>query len=123
MATTNDIGDHGEEVAARHLEERGYRILERNYRSAHKEVDLVCVDAENEEEIVFVEVKTRSGMTFGAPEASITEEKRQSLIEGARAYLHEHEVEGAPARFDVVAVMLGDGSPEISHYQNAFWAS
>lgn len=123
MATTNDIGDHGEEVAARHLEERGYRILERNYRSAHKEVDLVCVDAENEEEIVFVEVKTRSGMTFGAPEASITEEKRQSLIEGARAYLHEHEVEGAPARFDVVAVMLVDGSPEISHYQNAFWAS
>jgi putative endonuclease len=121
MATTNDIGDRGEEMAAAHLDDAGYRILERNYRHERNEVDLVCEDPE-EDEFVFVEVKTRSGTGFGVPEASITEEKRQSLRAAARGYLHEEEAEGAPARFDVVAIMLADGTPEIRHYENAFWA-
>lgn len=122
MATTNDIGDRGEDLAASHLEEVGYRVLERNYHFERNEVDLVCLDPEQGGEIVFVEVKTRSGMDYGAPEASITEEKKQSLIEVARAYLHERQLEGAPARFDVVTVVLTDEGPEISHYENAFWA-
>ena len=121
MPTTNDIGDRGEEVAASHLEENGYRILERNYHFERNEVDLVCLDPDGGGELVFVEVKTRSGMDFGAPEASITEEKQESLIDVARAYLHERRFEGAPARFDVVTVMLRDGPPEVSHYENAFW--
>jgi putative endonuclease len=121
MATTNDIGDRGEEIAADHLADAGYRILERNYRHQRNEVDLVCEDPD-EEEFVFVEVKTRSGTEFGVPAASITEEKRQSLRAAARGYLHEDEAEGAPARFDVVAIMLTDGAPEIRHYENAFWA-
>lgn len=121
MATTNDIGDRGEEVAATHLEEAGYRVLERNYHFERNEVDLVCYDPEDGGEIVFVEVKTRSGMGFGAPEASVTEEKQEALAKVARAYMHERQFEGAPARFDVVTVMLRDGPPEISHYENAFW--
>ena len=121
MATTNDIGDRGEEIAADHLADAGYRILERNYRHQRNEVDLVCEDPD-EEEFVFVEVKTRSGTEFGVPAASITKAKRQSLRTAARGYLHEDEAEGAPARFDVVAIMLTDGAPEIRHYENAFWA-
>lgn len=120
MTTTNDIGDRGEELAASFLVDAGYRILARNYRSKRNEVDLVCRDPEAEE-IVFVEVKTRRGTGFGPPEASITSEKRQALIEVSRAYLHEREMEGAPARFDVVAILLSDGSPQIDHYENAFW--
>lgn len=122
MTTTNDIGDRGEELAATHLEEQGYRVLEHNYHFERNEVDLVCLDPEKGGEIVFVEVKTRSGTGFGAPEASITDEKKQSLIEVARAYLHERQLEGSPARFDVVTVLLRDDAPELSHYENAFWA-
>lgn len=122
MSTTNDIGDRGEELAAGHLEEGGYRVLERNYHFERNEVDLVCLDPEKGGEIVFVEVKTRSGLGYGAPEVSITEEKKQSLVEVGRAYLHERRLEGAPARFDVVTVLLGGEEPEITHYENAFWA-
>lgn len=121
MATTNDIGDRGEEVAASHLEEAGYRVLERNYRFDRNEVDLVCCAPDEGGEIVFVEVKTRSGMGFGAPEASITEEKQEALVNVAQAYMHERQREGDPARFDVVTVMLRNGPPEVNHYENAFW--
>lgn len=122
MPTTNDIGDRGEDLAAAHLEADGYRVLDRNYRFMRNEVDLVCLDPEQGGEIVFVEVKTRTGRGFGAPEASVTEEKQQALIEVARAYLHERQLEGAPARFDVLTVMLTDEDPTIDHYENAFWA-
>lgn len=121
MASTNDIGDRGEDVAASHLEDHGYRVLERNYYFQRNEVDLVCYDPSGSGEIVFVEVKTRSGMDYGPPEASVTDDKQSALIEVARAYLHERNFEGAPARFDVVAVLLGDTEPEVSHHKNAFW--
>ena len=122
MATTNDIGNQGEDLAASFLKEAGYRVLERNYRFERNEVDLVCLDPEKGGEVVFVEVKTRTGHGFGPPEASVTDEKQASLIEVSRAYLHERRLDGAPARFDVVAILLTDGDPQIEHYENAFWA-
>jgi len=122
MTTTNDIGDRGEELAATFLDEAGYRVMERNYRFERNEVDLVCFDPDRGGEIVFVEVKTRTGSGYGPPEASVTEKKRESLIKVSRAYLHERRLEGAPARFDVIAILLGDGEPQIEHYENAFWA-
>ncbi|MFB6247623.1 MAG: YraN family protein [Salinibacter sp.] len=121
MTTTNDIGDRGENLAADYLQDAGYRVLERNYRFERNEVDLVCLDPRKGGEIVFVEVKTRSGPKFGPPEASVTEEKRAALIEVSRAYLHERQLEGAPARFDVVGVLLTDEAPDIEHHENAFW--
>ena len=121
MNSTKDIGDRGEDIAAEFLENADYRVLERNYRFERNEVDLVCLDPDKGGEIVFVEVKTRSGSEFGPPEASVTEEKQRSLIEVSRAYLHERQLEGAPSRFDVVGIVLSDGEPQIEHYENAFW--
>lgn len=122
MPSTNDIGDRGEELAASHLEAEGYRILEYNYHFERNEVDLVCLDPDQGGEIVFVEVKTRTGTGYGVPEASVTEDKKQSLVEVAQAYLHERKLTGVPARFDVVAVLLTDGDASIDHYENAFYA-
>jgi len=125
MVTTNDIGDRGEDVAVAHLEDSGYRMLDRNYYFERNEVDLICRDSDDEDgELVFVEVKTRSGVGYGPPEAAITEEKKQSLVEVAQAYLHEQQLEDVPARFDVVTVFLAvDRPPEINHYENAFQAA
>jgi len=120
--TTNDVGDRGEDLAATFLEDAGYRVLERNYRFERNEVDLVCYDPDAGGEIVFVEVKTRTGSGFGPPEASVTEEKQASLIEVSRAYLHERNLQGAPARFDVVGILLSGPDAQIDHYENAFWA-
>lgn len=122
--TTKTTGDHGETVAADFLEAKGYRILERNYRFNREEVDLVCFqpydDYTQGGELVFVEVKARRGLGYGRPEAAVTPEKQQAIMRVAEAYLHETRLEGALARFDVVAVLLGGREPEIEHFENAF---
>jgi len=124
---TKPIGDHGEELAAAYLSEAGYRILDRNYRYERAEIDLVCFDATEEGargRIVFVEVKTRSGLGFGAPEEAVTDEKQDHVIHAAKAYLYERQLEGARVRFDVISVLLNqDRPPDINHYKGAFWAS
>ena len=72
-------------------------------------------------DLVFVEVKTRTGLGYGRPEEAVTEEKKRHLIKAAEAYLHENRMDGMPCRFDVVAVVLGEGTPEITHFEDAFW--
>lgn len=119
-------GDRGEQIAADFLEARGYQIMERNYRFQRAEVDLVCfLPAEQYErggELVFVEVKTRTGSGYGRPEEAISDEKKRHLIRAAEAYLHERRLEGAPCRFDVVSVVLhGKEDPQVEHFENAFW--
>lgn len=124
--STKRIGDRGEALAAAYLEADGYRILDRNYRFEQAEVDLVCFqpspDGEGGE-IVFVEVKTRSGLGFGTPAEAVTAEKQARIADVARAYLYERRLEGAPVRFDVIGIVLHrEGAPDIEHFENAFWA-
>lgn len=98
------VGAAGEELAARELARRGYVIRERNWRCAAGEVDLV---AEQDDALVFVEVKTRRSNQFGAPEESITFAKRAHLIAAAQTYLQEHQLQDCDWRIDVVAIELG----------------
>lgn len=121
------LGDRGEALAASFLEEQGYVILERNYRFERAEVDLVCFEPaasyERGGELVFVEVKTRSGTGFGRPEEAVTPAKQRSLVRAAGAYLHERRLEGSPCRFDVLSIVLRPGRPpRIEHLKHAFWA-
>ena len=124
MASTKATGDRGEAIAANFLEAKGYRIIERNYRFNREEVDLVCFqpyeDYTQGGELVFVEVKTRRGLGFGRPEDAVTLDKQEAIMRVAEAYLHETRLEGALARFDVIAVLLGGGEPAIEHFENAF---
>jgi putative endonuclease len=125
--TSKRIGDRGEALAADFLAEQGYRIMDTNYRYERAEVDLVCYEPDEDVarggEIVFVEVKTRSGLGFGAPEDAVTDEKQQHIVRAAQAYLYERQLEGAPVRFDVVSVVLNqDDTPAIEHFKDAFWA-
>ena len=124
--STKKIGDRGEAMAAAYLEGKGYTILERNYRYEHAEVDLVCFKPAAKYkaggELVFAEVKTRTGLGFGRPEEAVTEAKQRHLIHAAEAYLYERKLEGAPCRFDVISIVLRRGKePEIEHFENAFW--
>lgn len=126
--TTKHIGDRGEDLAADYLAGQGYRVLDRNYRFEHAEIDLVCFDpaasGDRGGELVFVEVKTRSGLGFGRPEEAVTAEKKEHLVYASRAYLYERKLEGAPCRFDVLAIVLHEGAPpDVEHFKNAFWAT
>ena len=121
--TTAEIGRRGEDLAVAFLEEKGYRVLDRNYRFGREEVDVVAFEptpADDGGMIVFVEVKARSGDGFGAPEAAVDEAKQRAIKRVAEAYLHERRLIPSPTRFDVVAVRLGAGEPRIEHFENAF---
>ena len=97
------LGRRGEEVARRDLEICGYSILQANYRVRAGEIDLVT---QKDGDLVFVEVRTRTGDSIGSPEESITPWKREHLVEAAQHYLQEHGHEGRDWRIDLVAVAL-----------------
>jgi putative endonuclease len=96
------LGRWGESVAAHHLQARGYRIVERNWRCQRGEIDLV---AENDGMLVFVEVKTRRGRAMGTPEEGFTPKKSRKLIELGQLYLSERDLD-VDWRVDLVAVEL-----------------
>lgn len=95
----------------------GYRILVRKYRCPLGEIDLVAMDGGS---LVFVEVKTRRGATFGHPSESVNARKRQRLYRVARYYLSQTRREEAPCRFDVVSIRLGTPAPVVEIVRNAF---
>lgn len=114
-----NIGRLGERMAAAALRERGYRIVEHNFRCRQGEIDLVAEDAQD---LVFVEVKTRRGNSFGQPEEAVNAAKRRKLVEVASCYLDSRAVDPDRAwRIDVVAVQFSqDGTfEEIRVYQHA----
>ncbi len=107
------LGKWGESVAALQLEDKGYQILDRNWRCAQGEIDLVALDGE---EVVFVEVKTRRGRQMGSPEEGLTQQKGQRLIELAQLYLVERDIE-PDWRIDLVAVEL-DSSGKLTRCEH-----
>lgn len=112
------LGLEGETRACRALEARGYRILQRRYRTRFGELDIV---ARHDDAVVFVEVKARRGSGFGDPAASVTTEKQRRLVLMAADYLARHGLTRAPVRFDVVAVTVSaDAAPRLTIYPDAF---
>ncbi|MXW64072.1 MAG: YraN family protein [Bacteroidetes bacterium SB0662_bin_6] len=127
-----DVGKRGEDIAAAYLESIGYHILHRNYRFGRLEIDLVCCEPSGDDpdavsgqgEIVFAEVKTRSGLRFGRPEEAISETKQRRIAQAAQAWLRERSMGQAPCRFDVIAVVLHkNADPIVTHFKQAFWTS
>lgn len=111
-------GKKGEELACRFLTDKGFRILERNYRFHKGEIDIIAKDNET---LVFIEVKYRQSLEYGFPENAITKDKIQQLRKIAGAYLFERKVDNMTCRFDVVAIIeVNKGKPTINHYFNAF---
>lgn len=100
------LGKRGEDIAVAHLERQGYVIRQRNYRvPLLGEIDIV---AEESGQLVFVEVRTRRGRSYGTPEESITVAKKLRLVQLAMSYRQAHSEASLPAdeRIDVVAVEL-----------------
>ena len=118
--STKELGEKGEEIAAKLLTEKGYEILERNYRYRHGEIDIIAKDP-SDGYTVFVEVKTRQNLEYGEPEYAITKNKQKQIKKMAELYLFDKEIVEVGCRFDVVTVLLqGKGKPIINHYENAF---
>ncbi len=111
------LGQQGEKLAVARLKKLKYKIIERNYRSPMGEIDII---AREKDTLVFVEVKTRSGKTFGPPVEAVTPSKQRQLSKAALAYLNQKKLRNIQARFDVVSVELVWPTPRIEVIQNAF---
>lgn len=109
-------GIAGEEMAVNILLQKGYRILERNWRCGHLEVDII---AENNDYLVIVEVKTRKSATFGAPELFVDLQKQRHLIRAAMRYSKFKNIT-KEIRFDIVSVINSPELQEVNHIENAF---
>ena len=114
---TRDLGLNGEEFAARYLEAKGYRIVERNYRIRSAEIDLI---AERDGVIVFVEVKTRKNKKYGRPAEAVTLAKQKKIISAASVFMQREEYVQSACRFDVIEVYYEEGVRHINQIENAF---
>lgn len=115
------FGQAGESAAEEYLRRKGYRILARNVRSSLGELDLV---AEDDQVLVFVEVKARRTDAFGGAIHAVHHRKQEKLIQLAAQYLARHHIKDRLCRFDVVLLQGPNAvAPQIEHIQNAFEVS
>jgi putative endonuclease len=118
MRVKDAVGRFGEDVAARQLEAAGLRILDRNWRCADGEIDIVAADGHI---LVICEVKTRSGLAFGDPAEAVVAAKAARLRRLALRWLAAHELAWTELRFDVVTVLRrADDGPLVRHLRGAF---
>ena len=110
------VGKKGEDIAARFLVRRGYRILARNFRAPVGEIDIV---ARKKGMLVFAEVKTRRNSLFGPPYLAVNHKKRKKLIRCAFCYLRIKGLTDLPWRIDVISLELRRFCQKIEHFKNA----
>jgi len=119
MRPSSELGKYGEDLAAEHLTGAGMTVLARNWRCREGELDIVALDGDA---LVFVEVKARSGMGFGAPAEAVGPVKARRIRALACRWLMEHRPPGGhDLRFDIVSVVRRRGAaPELLHLRDAF---
>ncbi len=118
MATHNDLGNEGEELAALHLLKNGYDILARNYTYLKGEIDIV---ARKENVLVIVEVKTRSTPDFGDPQEFLKPAQRQRLVDTAHKFTEDYGDDSIDVRFDFIGVIINKAGTRIEHLEDAFY--
>jgi putative endonuclease len=115
------LGEKGEALACKYLARRGYKILEKNYSCRTGEIDII---ASKKDYIVFVEVKTRLGDSYGTPASAVSYVKRKRIIQIASAFMQNFE--DRSARFDIIEIIGSIKNnrfykKNINHIKNAFW--
>ncbi|HKP15507.1 MAG TPA: YraN family protein [Gemmatimonadaceae bacterium] len=116
-AARQSFGELGERIAERWLRERGWRVVQRRFRSGHRDIDLVV---ERDGVVAFVEVKARRGDRFGGPVEAVNWRKQKELGRSARVWVSRHGRSDDAYRFDVVGVLVEGERVRIRHVEDAF---
>jgi len=119
MADHNQLGKAGEEIAKEYLRKKGYVILEQNWHSSHKELDII---AEYNGWLIVAEVKTRTGQTWEPPEFAVDKNKIRRIVNAAHHYVCLNNI-NRPVRFDVISVIVERDQWIIEHFEDAFLAT
>jgi putative endonuclease len=117
MAEHNKLGKQGELIAKKFLEEKGFQIIETNWRHEKDEIDLIAKDGN---ELVMVEVKTRSTRYFGEPSEAVGTSKESFMIRAAESYLEIHDL-NMDTRFDIISIVIDNDGESIEHIKDAFY--
>lgn len=114
------IGRYGEDLAIEYLEKLNHKILDRNFRHGHGEIDIISKT--NTNIIVFTEVKSRYSKTYGYPMESVTYSKQKQIIYLSTHYINKTKLHNYNIRFDVIEVILNkiNNTFELNHYKDAF---
>lgn len=112
-----DTGSGSEFLAGQYFSDRGYRIVERNYRARCGEIDLVV---EKDGALAFVEVRYRKSKAFGAPEETVSRAKRRRISLAALEFISDRGEEDKSLRFDVLAMVWRGNGIDMVHFESAF---
>ncbi len=115
QALKNKLGQTGEKIAADFLKKNGYQILAKNFHALKKEIDLIAHDL-TQDEIVFVEVKTRHSAHYGHPALAVDKKKLHRIQTAAWIYLKQYNL-AKNFRFDIIAVLPN----KVEHFKNVSW--
>ena len=117
MANHNTLGLLGEDLAVNHLEENGYKVLERNYRFDRAEVDIM---ASKDSVLAVIEVKTRSSVAFGDPQDFVKPKQIRNLVKAVDHYIESRSLD-LEVRFDIIAISKTSEGFNIEHLKDAFY--
>ena len=116
MATHNDLGKEGEDMAVAFLQKKGFNIVERNYRFQKAEVDII---AQKGNILAAVEVKTRSTPDFGDPQDFVKKKQINLLVRAVDHFVNDRKLD-VEVRFDIIAIIRNKAGTRIEHLEDAF---
>ena len=117
MDITKQIGKMGENLTCQYLQSKGYKIIDRNFHYRYGEIDII---AKRNNELIFVEVKTRTNCNFGKPAEAVNNIKKKHIYKTAKYYIYSTGKQESQIRFDVVEVFIQDGKIKFNHIEQIF---
>jgi len=118
MAEHNDVGNKGEEITQDYIQKKGYKIRAVNWRYQKAELDII---AEYQNQLIVIEVKTRSSEEFENPKEVVTIGKQRLIVKAANAFIEEYDID-LDCRFDIISIFLLKDQVKIEHIEDAFIA-
>lgn len=116
MTDKKEIGNEGEAIARDHLLQQGYAILDTNWQFGHLEIDIIAM---KDNQIVFVEVKTRSSSAVLEPQMAVNRQKQKNIIRAANSYILRNRYT-LEARFDIITVVKNEKGTVVEHLPDAY---
>lgn len=116
MYVSHELGRIGENIIADYITKLGYKVVERNFACNQGEIDIIAKD---KEELVFIEVKTRTDISYGEASEAVTNTKKRHLINTIKYYIYKQKLENQPIRIDVAEVYINKGKVKVNYIKQA----
>lgn len=118
MYVSHELRRIGENIIADYITKLGYKVVERNFECNQGEIDIIAKD---KEELVFIEVKTRTDISYGEASEAVTNTKKRHLINSIKYYIYKQKLENQPIRIDVAEVYINKGKVKVNYIKQAIY--